>query len=133
MTKEDIDAALLTEIESKARTEERARLSALNAMNPKNDPALAEIIGKARDEGKQPNDIALECLAVVQSQLVSNATVNSLARDASAASGVAATDAPFAKQKLFTPLSAEQQAQARFSASLAQAVKAQHPLNGSNK
>jgi ATP-dependent Clp protease protease subunit len=133
MTKEDIDAVLLTKIESDARMAERTRLTALNAMNPRNDAKLAEIIAKARDEGKAPNDIALECLTVVQEQLASAAKINALASDANATSGVAATDAPFAKQKLFTPLTAEQQAQGRFVSALATAVKAQHPQrsNGS--
>jgi ATP-dependent Clp protease protease subunit len=125
MTKDDIDAALLSQIEGEARTKERARLSALDAMNPRNDPALAEIISKARDEGKQPSDIALECFQVAQKQLASATTINALARDAKGASGVAAGDAPVSK--IFTPLSPEEQAQKRFTSSLAQAVKATAP------
>jgi ATP-dependent Clp protease, protease subunit len=127
MTKEDIDAALLTQIESKAKIEERVRLCALDAMNPRNDPALTAIINKAKDDGKQPGDIALECFEIAQKQLAASATINALARDASAAGGVAAGDAPI--PKIFTPLSPQEQAQKRFSASLAQAVKAQSPAN----
>jgi hypothetical protein len=105
-------------------------------MNPRNDPALAAIINKAKDDGKQPSDIALECFEVAQKQLAASATINALARDASAAGGVAAGDAPI--PKIFTPLSPQEQAQKRFSASLAQAVKAQNPAtwrgaNGSDK
>jgi ATP-dependent protease ClpP protease subunit len=127
MTKDDIDAVLLSQIEAEVRTAERARLSALDAMNPRNDPALAEIISKARDEGKHPGDIALACFEVAQKQLASAATINALARDAKAASGVAAGDAPVSK--IFTPLSPEEQAQKRFASSLAQAVKATNPPN----
>jgi ATP-dependent Clp protease, protease subunit len=136
MTKEDIDAALLAQIESKAKIEERVRLCALDAMNPRNDPALTVIINKAKDDGKQPGEIALECFEIAQKQLAASATINALARDASAAGGVTAGDAPI--PKIFTPLSPQEQAQKRFSASLAQAVKAQAPANwrgpnGSNK
>jgi ATP-dependent protease ClpP protease subunit len=127
MTKDDIDAALLSQIESEARTAERARLSALDAMNPRNDPALAGIISKARDEGKQPSDIALECFEVAQKQLSSATMINALARDAKGASAVAAGDAPVSK--IFSPLSPEEQAQKRFASSLAQAVKATNPAN----
>jgi hypothetical protein len=130
MTKEDIDAALLAEIESKAKIEERVRLSALDAMNPSKEnpnPILTAIINKAKEDGKQPKDIALECYEAAQKQLKSSSTINALARDANTANSVVAGDAPI--PKIFTPLSPQEQAQKRFSASLAQAVKAQAPAN----
>jgi ClpP class serine protease len=133
MTREDIDAALLATIENEARAKERGRLSELSAMNPANDADLAAIINKARDEGKNSGDIAMECLAVVQKQLAAAATVSSLASEARQAGGVAAGDAPIAK--LFAAMSPEQQAQNRFSSTLAAAIKAQNPArrNGSDK
>ena len=131
MTREDIDAALLTTIESEARMAERTRLSALNAMNPHNDPALAEIINKARDEGKHPKDIAMDCFAVVQKQIDSSETIKSLAREAKGASGVAAGDAPI--PKLFTPSTPQEEARNRFATSFVAAVKWQHPRGQSNR
>ena len=63
MTKEEITPELLASIEAEARTVERARLEALDAMA---GPGLTEIIAKAKTEGKQPGDIALECLSCNQ-------------------------------------------------------------------
>jgi len=135
MTKDDIDAALLTTIESDARKSERDRLAALSAMNPRNDPKLAAIIDKAKEEGKRASDIAIECFTVVQEQLALATQGNSLARDSAQAGGVAAGDAPIPKG-LFNSLTPEQQAQKRFSETLTNAFKAQHPAgraNGSGK
>jgi len=131
MTKDDIDAALLTTIESEARKSERDRLTALSAMNPRNDPKLAAIIDKARDEGKRSSDIAIECLAVVQEQLALATQSSFLARDSAQVSGVAAGDAPTPKD-LFRSLTAEQAAEKKFAATLAGAFKAQHPAGRSN-
>ena len=91
MTKEEIAPELLASIEAEARTVERARLEALDAMG---GPGLTEIITKAKTEGKQPGDIALECLSVTKQQLNASQTTSALARDAAAARGIAAGDAP---------------------------------------
>ena len=66
MTKEEIAPELLASIQAEARTAERARLEALDAMA---GPGLTEIIAKAKTENKQPGDIALECLAVTKGNL----------------------------------------------------------------
>lgn len=91
MTKEEIAPELLANIQAEARTVERARLEALDAMA---GPGLTEIITKAKTEGKQPGDIALECLTVTKQQLNAAQTTSALARDAAAARGLAAGDAP---------------------------------------
>jgi hypothetical protein len=94
MTREEIAPELLASIEAEARTVERARLEALDAMA---GPGLTEIIAKAKTEGKQPGDIALECLTVTKGQLNAAQTTSALARDAAAARGLPAGDAPAGK------------------------------------
>lgn len=94
MTKEEIAPELLASIVAEARTVERARLEALDAMA---GPGLTEIITKAKTEGKQPGDIALECLTVTKQQLNASQTTSALARDAAAARGLPAGDAPGSK------------------------------------
>jgi ATP-dependent Clp protease protease subunit len=96
MTKEEIDPALLASVEAEAKTAERTRLAALDAMSA---PGLEEIIAKAKAEGKQPQDIALDCFNVAKSALASANQVNALAKDASAAGGIKAGDAPMPKVK----------------------------------
>jgi ATP-dependent Clp protease protease subunit len=90
---EEIAPELLAQIQAEARTVERARLEALDAMA---GPGLDEIIKKAKADGKQPNDIALEALAVTKAQLNSAQTTSALARDAAGARSVPAGDAPMA-------------------------------------
>jgi ATP-dependent Clp protease, protease subunit len=94
MTKEEIAPELLASIQAEARTVERARLDALDAMA---GPGLTEIIAKAKTEGKQPGDIALECLSVTKQQLNASRTSSALARDAAGARGLPAGDAPAGK------------------------------------
>jgi ATP-dependent Clp protease, protease subunit len=94
MTKEEIAPELLASIQAEARTVERVRLEALDAMA---GPGLTEIITKAKAEGKQPGDIALECLTVTKQQLNAAQTTSALARDAAAARGLPAGDAPGGK------------------------------------
>lgn len=94
MTREEIAPELLATIQHEARVAERARLSALDALN---GPGLSQIIEKAKAEGKQPNDIALECLATTKQQLNASQTTSALARDAAAARGLPAGDAPAGK------------------------------------
>jgi ATP-dependent protease ClpP protease subunit len=91
MTKEEIAPELLASIEAEARSVERARLEALDAMA---GPGLQDIIAKAKTEGRQPGDIALECLAVTKQQLSASEATSALARDAAAARAVPAGDAP---------------------------------------
>jgi ATP-dependent Clp protease protease subunit len=93
---EDIAPELLATIQAEARTVERARLEALDAMG---GPGLGEIIAKAKTEGKQPGDIALECLSVTKQQLNSAQVTSALARDAAAARGLPAGDAPAGKPR----------------------------------
>jgi ATP-dependent Clp protease protease subunit len=116
MTKEEIDPALLAEIESSACKNERERLVALDAMNPRNDATLAAIIKKAKDEGKQPSDIALECFNVAQEQLGRTNAQSAFARDGAAAASVPAGSAPRAKI-----LSKQEQAKQRVSSQIARA------------
>lgn len=90
-TREEIAPELLATIEGEARAAERTRLAALDAMN---GPGLGDIIAKAKADGKQPNDIALECLTVTKQQLGASQATSALARDAAAARGLPAGDAP---------------------------------------
>lgn len=94
MTKDEIAPELLASIEAEARTVERARLEALDAMA---GPGLTEIIAKAKKESKQPSDIALECLTVTKQQLNASQTTSALARDAAGARKLPAGDAPAGK------------------------------------
>jgi hypothetical protein len=55
---------------------------------------LQDIIAKAKTEGWQPGDIALECLAVTKQQLSASEATSALARDAAVARAVPAGDAP---------------------------------------
>ena len=91
MTREEVDPKLLGEIEANARTAERARLAALDEMN---GPGLEEIITKAKAEGKQPGDIALECLKITKAKAEQASKGNALAKDAAAAGSVPAGEAP---------------------------------------
>jgi ATP-dependent Clp protease, protease subunit len=119
MTREEIDPQLLATIENEARTAERVRLAALDALN---GPGLAEIVAKAKADGKQPKDIALECLNVTKAELASVTAVSALARDAKAANAVRAGDAPMPK--------AEDDRVAKNTNLILNAFKAQHPNNG---
>ena len=76
---------------AKARAAERARLAALDAMA---GPGLNEIISRAKADGSPPEAILMECFKVTQAQLASSDRQGALARDAAAASGVRAGDAP---------------------------------------
>ena len=91
MTLEDITPELRATIEDGARAAERTRLAALDALN---GPGLEDIVARAKAENKQPNDIALECLAVTKGQLSASQATSALARDAAAARAVPAGDAP---------------------------------------
>jgi ATP-dependent protease ClpP protease subunit len=93
-TREEIDPQLLSTIQDEARVAERARLAALDAMD---GPGLSEIITKAKSEGKQPADIAMECFNATREQLTTANTVNALARDAKPAGDVPASSAPHRK------------------------------------
>ena len=94
MNKTDIEPTLLAQLENDARTAERARLAALDARNPRNDAALATIIARAKEEGLQPQDIALEINDILEKQLAASAGVSALMRDASGAARVPSGDAP---------------------------------------
>ena len=93
-TREMIDPKLLTEIQNEAKVAERTRLAALDGMN---GPGLSEIVAKAKAEDKQPNEIAMECLAVTKGQLNSAQAVSALARDAKPANNLNAGEAPTPK------------------------------------
>ena len=66
------------------RTRERVRLAALDAMAR---PGLEEIIAKAKADGKQPQDIALDINAVLNAKLDAAEKRSALARDAAGAGG----------------------------------------------
>jgi ATP-dependent Clp protease, protease subunit len=93
MTRDEIDPQVLSQIQSEARAAERTRLDALDAMSA---PGLTDIIAKAKTEGKEPKDIAMECNAIMREQLKASKTVGALQRDAKFAN-VQAGDAPTPK------------------------------------
>jgi ATP-dependent Clp protease, protease subunit len=119
---EEIAPELLASIQAEARTVERARLEALDAMA---DAGLEEIIAKAKKEGKQPGDIALECLAVTKQQRNAARTTSALARDAAPARGLPAGDAPASR-------SLEEKPEMKGARLLAAACKAQKPRGLAN-
>jgi ATP-dependent Clp protease, protease subunit len=94
MTKEEIDPKLLSDIEAKAKEDERARLSALDAMS---SPGLEDIIAKAKKEGSQPNAIAMECFDITKKALAAAKVTGALARDAAPAGSIKAGEAPLPK------------------------------------
>src|SRR5271166_5672384 len=83
---------LLAQIESDAAKDERKRQKSLDAMLY---PGLEPLIEKAREKGQQPEDIVLECNALLRDQLESTGRVDSLKRDASGASKPPVGDPPF--------------------------------------
>ena len=91
MTTEEI-----TKLQAEARADERKRLSALDALS---GPGLEEIVAKAKEDGKQPNDIALECLAITRRQLDDASKLSALTREAAPAAAVPAGDAPASSRK----------------------------------
>ena len=121
MTRDEIDSQLLAEIQLEARAEERARLSALDAMN---GPGLGEIIAKAKTEGIKPEAIAMQCFNVTKEQLTSVNAINALARDAVAANKVNAVEAPEAKP--------EEDRVKKASNLIAQAFNARKPASAAN-
>jgi hypothetical protein len=123
MTREEVDPTLVTEIENNARTAERARLAALDEMS---GPGLEEIIAKAKADGKQPQDIAMECLKITKAKLNSTTVINALKNDAAAAGGVKAGDAPSKKP----PTAAERGAKLIAGAFQAQRPRAAVQTNG---
>lgn len=94
MTREEIEPQLLAEIQNEARTAERTRLAALDAMN---GPGLSEIVAKAKVDGLQPEAIAMQCFAATREQLTAANATSALARDAQPANGLKAGEAPVAK------------------------------------
>lgn len=127
MTREDIDPQLLASITEEARVAERARLAALDAMN---GPGLSEVITKAKVDGKQPGEIAMECFTLTKAQLTAAEAVSALARDAKPANQIKAGDAPLGKP--------EEDRKTKGANLIANAFKAQRPQqrtvagNGSN-
>jgi ATP-dependent Clp protease protease subunit len=91
MTINDVSPDLVAAIQADARTAERMRLAALDALNR---PGLEEIIAKAKADGKYPQDIALEVNAVLAARLDAAEKKSALARDAAAAGGLRAGEAP---------------------------------------
>jgi hypothetical protein len=125
MTKDEIDPALLASVEAEARVTERKRLEALDAMSA---PGVEEIVAKAKAEGKQPQDIALECYNVTRAALASANVTSALANDARGAGSVRAGDAPIPKSR--------SDKDARFERAtnlLVGAFKAKAPQNGNNQ
>ena len=89
--KNELAPELVAAIEADARTAERARLAALDAMAR---PGLEEIIAKAKADGKQPQDIAMDINAVLNQKLDAAEKRGALARDAASAGGLRPGDAP---------------------------------------
>jgi len=85
---------LLNSIRKEATDKERGRLSKLDAMR---GPGLDELIEKARNDGKEPEDIAMEALTITKQQLASQGHLEALTKDGSAANMVVAGDAPMVK------------------------------------
>lgn len=94
MTREEIDPQLVASIEIVAREKERARLAALDAMLV---PGLEEIIAQAKEDGREPSEIAMECLGVTSKALTQANLTGQLRQDAAAAGGVPAGGAPTPK------------------------------------
>jgi ATP-dependent Clp protease, protease subunit len=97
MDKSEIEPSLLAQLENDARSAERKRLAALDARNPRNDPAIAPLIHRAKEEGLQPADIAMEINDILEKQLAAVAGVQALARDAAPAGRIPAGDAPISR------------------------------------
>ena len=116
----DISPELLAEIETNARTAERTRLAALDAMA---GPGLEEIIAKAKADGKQPQDIAMEVNAVLRQRIDAAERKGALARDAAPAGQIRAGDAPSTP----APGDPKKQAQKHASDLIGNALKAVRP------
>lgn len=99
MTKDELKTAhpeLYNEIGAEARTAEQARLAALDKMLA---PGLEDVITKAKADGKQPNEIAMECLEIVKTGNASTNQINNMKKDGQAANNVGAGDAPMVAPK----------------------------------
>ena len=104
ITRSDIPPELVAEIVANACSTERTRLAALDAMA---GPGLDEIIAKAKADGKQPQDIALEVNAVLRQRIEAAEKKGAMLRDAAPAGAIRAGDAPP------TPKPADPQAQVK--------------------
>jgi ATP-dependent protease ClpP protease subunit len=70
------------EIYSAITGDERDRLAKLEAMRPSNcTPELAQLIDKAKVEGKMPGDIALEAYNLAQTQIASTLQLGAMHRE----------------------------------------------------
>jgi ATP-dependent Clp protease, protease subunit len=116
MTIDDVAPELVATIQANARVAERARLAALDAMAA---PGCDEIIAKAKADGLQPDDIVMQCYNLTRANLASAEKKGALARDAAAAGGLRAGDAPA------TPTPVDPQA--RLKALVINAAKATRP------
>lgn len=87
---------ILAAIADEARKAERDRLAALEAMKPKNGPKeLVDLIEAAKADGKQPQDIAMECFNIAKSQSIEDTRLGAMRRDGNFS--IAAGDAPSSK------------------------------------
>ena len=120
MKRDEITPELVAAIEAEARTAERARLAALDAMVA---PGIEEIIAKAKADGSQPDAIAMQCFNVTRQQLVAVKTASALARDAAQAGGLRPGDAPPSP----APVDQKQQAQKQAAGLIVNALKTVRP------
>lgn len=133
MNKTDIEPTLLAQLENDARTAERQRLNALDALGVDDKgvviSALTPIIARAKDEGKQPGDIALEVVDVLKKRESASAGMQALMRDASGVARVPSGDAPIPKS---APTNPKEVARKRFINQLDAAVTEMRPgvVNG---
>jgi ATP-dependent Clp protease protease subunit len=78
-------------VQAEARETERNRLNALDAMTV---PGIESIVAAAKADGRNPDQIAMECFNVMKTQSGQTAQLNALRKDAAVTSGVKAGDAP---------------------------------------
>jgi ATP-dependent Clp protease, protease subunit len=100
MTAEELErdhSEVVNSIRQAAMKAERDRLASLDAMSA---PGCEPIIAKAKLEGKQPSEIAMECYDVARQQLASTNQLQNLRQDAAPAASIPAGDAPIVKPQV---------------------------------
>lgn len=82
------------EIYAEVLAEERTRITALDAMGA---PGLEALIAAAKNDGREPKDIAMEGVTLLRTELGKTQQLNALAKDAAVATQIKAGDAPLVK------------------------------------
>lgn len=99
LTKEDLEKSapgLMDTVRAEARKAERDRLVALEAMKPRNGPnELIDLIEAAKADGRQPQDIAMECYNISKTTNLMYSRLDAMRKDGEFS--VPAGDAPSSK------------------------------------